>query len=268
MKIKHLLSALIVTCACLPATAQNSGTAIVEVISVPDLGGDTVRFHGTPNGTLELRLGQADRLIATGLASGTYLSKITDVGPIITAQHYNLESISCDDADSAVPSTGDVSTLTATFNIEPGEKVTCRFTLKAAEPSELEESPGASCICPLEGSWSVSNLPGAMVCTGSFNMSVPFPANNSQGALEISDDCETIFGTDFQSDTADVTLHRQPDCTYAGVVGGEQDGIPMQLEFTMAVENEKFLTGKIYSQVTQQGATCTINRPFEMRFNN
>jgi hypothetical protein len=267
MKKKHLVYAFFGVCVCLSATAQNTGVAIVEVTTDPDLGGDTVTFAGTPNGVLELRLGQPNKLSATGLVSGTYTSTITAIGPVIAGQLYALQRISCDDTDSAVPSSGNVGANTATFNIEAGEKVTCRFHLKAVEPEE-PEPPGLSCICPLEGSWSVSNLPGAMVCTGAISLTVPFPANNGQGELQIRDDCETLFGTDFQADTADVTLRRQPNCVYTGVVGGEQGGMPMQLEFTMVVENEEYIAGSIYNQITQQGATCTTTRPFEMRFNN
>jgi len=175
-----------------------------------------------------------------------------------------LASISCDDGDSDLPSTGNVSAATATFNIEAGEIVTCQFNLVIIQP----EPPELSCVCPFEGSWSVSNLAGAMVCTGAVSLTVPFPANSAQGELQISDDCETIFGTDFQGDTADITLHRQPSCAYQGVVGAEQEGIPMELEFSVAVETEEFLTGSIYSQISQQGMTCITNRPFEMRFNN
>ena len=105
-----------------------------------------------------------------------------------------------------------------------------------------------------------------MVCTGAVSMTVPFPANSGRGELEVRDDCATLFGSDFQSDTADVTVHRQPNCSYAGIVGGEQGGIPMQLEFTMVVVDEETITGTIYNQMTQQGATCITTRPFEMRF--
>ena len=253
MRKKHLVYAFFGVCVFFSATAQNTGVAIVEVTTDPDLGGDTVTFAGTPNGVLELRLGQPDILSATGLASGTYTSTITAVGPVITGLPYALQRISCNYTDSAAPSSGNVGANTATFNIEAGEKVTCRFYLKAVEPEE-PEPPGLSCICPLEGSWSVSNLPGAMVCTGAVSLTVPFPANNGQGELQIRDDCETLFGTDFQADTADVTVHRQPNCVYTGVVGGEQGGIPMQLEFTMVVENEDFITLRELSDETIEGA--------------
>ncbi len=136
MNKKRMVHALLGVFVCLSATAQNSGVAIVEVITDPDFGGDTVRFAGAPNGLLELRLGQPDKLSSTGLASGTYTSTISEVGPALLGQLYVLQSIACDDADSASPSTGNVDTLTATFNIEAGEKVSCRFKLTAAELPE------------------------------------------------------------------------------------------------------------------------------------
>ena len=266
MSNKHWFYVCFAVCSCLPVHAQDTGRAIVEVITSPDLGGDTVTFAGTPKGVLELQFGQPDRLSSGALADGTVTSTITAVGPVITAQQYVVEHILCDDTDSATPSTGNVAALTVTFNIDAGETVTCRFKLTAVTEDE-SEPPGLSCLCPLEGEWLISNLPGAMVCTGAISLTVPFPAHSSQGELQISDDCKTIFGTDFQSDTADVSLSRQPDCGYAGVVGGEQGGIPMQLHFTMQVETEESLTGLIYNQITQQGATCTTTRPFTMQFN-
>ena len=267
MKMNFPLYLLAGICACFAASAQDSGVAIVEVTTDPELGGDTVTFSGTPSGVLELRIGQPDKLSESGLASGAYTTTITAIGPVLAGQPYALQRISCDDADSDAPSLGNLATNSATFNIEAGEKVTCRFHL-AALAAEDTQTPGLSCTCPLQGSWSVSNLPGAMVCTGALSMTVPIPASSGQGHLEVRDDCNTLFGTDFQSDTADVTVHRQPNCVYTGVVGGEQGGIPMQLEFTMVVQDEKYITGGIYNQTTQQGATCVTTRPFAMRFND
>src|SRR6185503_6015301 len=45
-----------------------------------------------------------------------------------TKTGWDLTSISCDDGSSTVGSTGNVSTRTATFNVEAGETVTCTFT--------------------------------------------------------------------------------------------------------------------------------------------
>ena len=219
-------------------------------------------FAGTPNGVLELRLGQPDKLSATGLASGTYTSTITAVGPVIAGQPYALQWISCDDTDSAAPSTGNVGANTATFNIEAGEKVTCRFHLKAVEPEE-PEPPGLSCICPLEGSWSVSNLPGTMVCTGTAGFTLPLAASTQTGTLGVYNGCQSLQITNFDDDYADVPMQRVPgECGYKGVA----EGVPMENRFNLDVQNEEFLIGSLRMEIVQQGTTCIMTRDFEVRF--
>ena len=236
--------------------ASTSGVAIVEVITDPDIGSDTLRFVGTPAGLLSLRLGQADKLVATDVVPGSHKSTLTVIGPSLLAHGYSLVSIACDDQNSTSPSVGDVATQTATFNIEDGETVTCQFKLSVAP-----------CLCPREGSWTVSHLPGSMTCTGALNMAFPLlAASTDTGTLEMRDGCQTIFATDFSEETADTTMHRVAGCGYEGVVGGEEGGIPMQIHFTWDVQNEEFITGILYSQVNEQGAICTVSRGFELRF--
>jgi len=264
MKKKHLVYALFGVCVCLSATAQNTGVAIVEVTTDPDLGGDTVTFAGIPNGVLELRLGQPDKLSATGLVSGTYTSTITAIGPVIAGQPYALQRISCDDTESAAPSSGNVGTNSATFNIEAGEKVTCRFHLKAVEPEE-PEPPGLSCICPRAGSWTASNLPGTMVCTGTTGFTLPLAASTQTGTLGVSNGCQSLQITNFDDDYADVPMQRVPgECGYVGVA----EGVPMENRFNLDVQNEEFLIGSLRMKVVQQGTTCIMTRDFEVRFND
>jgi hypothetical protein len=242
-----------------PSSGTNSqtGSAIVEVITEPDIGTGTLRFTGTPEGLISLSLGQQEQLVADNLVAGSYTSTLAAISSALAVQGYRLESIACDDEESPSPSTGNMSTQTATFNIEDGETVTCRFKLV-----------DSACLCPREGSWTVTNLPGVMACTGAFNMSIPLPPGTETGTLEIRDGCQTLFATDFSDDTADLTMHRVAGCAYEGTVGGSQDGIPMVIHFTWHVQNEEFITGNLHSQVNQSGATCTMSRPFEMRFNN
>jgi photosystem II stability/assembly factor-like uncharacterized protein len=54
---------------------------------------------------------------------GTYA--VTEGDP---APAFELMDITCDDVGSTTPSTGDAGTRTATFNLDPGESVACRFT--------------------------------------------------------------------------------------------------------------------------------------------
>ncbi len=240
-----------------PDTNPQTGSAIVEIVTEPDIGSGTLRFEGTPEGLISLRLEQQEQIVAENLMAGVYESSLAVIGPLFAAQGYRLESISCDDEESSLSSTGNVLTQTATFNVEDGETVTCQFKFV-----------DSACLCPREGSWTVTNLPGVMVCTGAFNMSIPLPPGTQTGTLEIRDGCQTVFATDFSDDTADLTMHRVAGCAYEGTVGGSQDGIPMEIHFTWHLQDEEFITGELHSQVNQGGATCEMSRSFEMRFNN
>ena len=70
MKKKNLVYAFFGVCVSLSATAQNSGVAIVEVTTDPDLGNDTVTFTGTPD-ELRARLDAFEAAGATGFVFGT-----------------------------------------------------------------------------------------------------------------------------------------------------------------------------------------------------
>ncbi|MEZ5277075.1 MAG: hypothetical protein R3F07_11895 [Opitutaceae bacterium] len=236
-------------------TQNGSGSVIIRIVTVPEVDTETLRFEGTPDGLITLRLGQEEQLVTENLKPGTYTSRLSVISPTLLARGYHLQTITCDDGESPGPSTGDVPAGTVTFNVEEGETVTSTFTFTAHD-----------CICPREGSWTITNLPGAMVCTGAFNMTVPLPPDTATGKLIFQDGCDTILGTDFSRDTADLVMHRVADCTYEGTVGGSQDGIPMEIHFTWRVQNEEYITGELHSQVNQSGATCTMSRTFEMRF--
>jgi hypothetical protein len=231
----------------LGAEGAPTGTAIVEVITEPDIGGDTLRFVGTPSGLLSIRPNQQNRLASEVLSAGSYTSALSEVGPLLTAQDYELDRIVCDDENS----TGDVSARTANFDLEDGEAVVCQFRLVAS-----------TCACPRAGSWTGSNLPGSMVCTGAVNMTVPLAANSQAGTLEVSDDCQSLVATKFSDEYADVNMSRVLGCGYEGTA----QGTPMEIQFTWDVQNEEFITGSLHSEFAQQGATCTMSREFELRF--
>lgn len=53
---------------------------------------------------------------------------------------------------------------------------------------------------------------------------------------------------------------------YTGSVGGSQDGIPMTIEFTWQLNNNEWIVGELSSEVIQQGMTCNMSRPYELKF--
>jgi len=109
--------------------AEGTGSAVVQVVTVPDIAPGTFLFSGVPAGELTLPAGQPPGLTATQLASGSHASILDVIDPAIVAAGYRLTAIDCDDQDSTEPSTGDVPGKQATFRIEDGETVTCVFNL-------------------------------------------------------------------------------------------------------------------------------------------
>jgi len=108
-------------------TDTKRGTIIVEKQTIPADDPATFTFAGDASGTI----GDDGQIVVGNLVPGTYTS--TEDDP--TLGGFDLTSIVCDDGGSATPSTGDVSTRTATFNLDPGEIVKCTFTdTKASAP--------------------------------------------------------------------------------------------------------------------------------------
>ena len=101
-------------------TNTKRGTIIVEKQTNPDGAPGTFTFTGTAAGTI------ADNGTITvgNLVPGTYTS--TEANPAATL--FALTSIVCNDGSSANPSTGNLTTRTATFKLDPGETVRCVFT--------------------------------------------------------------------------------------------------------------------------------------------
>lgn len=99
-------------------TTAKKGEIVVEKQTDPDGSSQVFSFDGPGTFDPSLTDGQADTL---EVAPGQYtVSAIVPTGWMSTA-------VQCDDGGSAIPSTGDVPTATATYNVEAGESVTCVF---------------------------------------------------------------------------------------------------------------------------------------------
>lgn len=94
------------------------GTIIVEKQTEPDGSDQSFTFNGDASGNLL----DNQQIVVENLMSGTYTS--TEVVP----PTWDLTSIVCDDEASEHPSSVDIDTATATFELDPGETVTCTFT--------------------------------------------------------------------------------------------------------------------------------------------
>jgi uncharacterized repeat protein (TIGR01451 family) len=110
------------------------GTIIIEKQTSP-AGGTGFVFTGDAAATLD----DGEQKIVTNLEPGTYTSTEADPTPA-----YDLTSIICDDAGSS----GNLGTRTATFDLDPGEVITCVFTnvqrgtitiIKDAQPNDAQD---------------------------------------------------------------------------------------------------------------------------------
>jgi hypothetical protein len=95
------------------------GTIIVKKVTNPGGAAGSFTFTGDASGSI----GDNGTITVNNLAPGTYTSTEADPTPT-----FDLSGISCNDGGSANPSSGDTGTRTATFNLDPGETVTCTFT--------------------------------------------------------------------------------------------------------------------------------------------
>jgi len=106
------------------------GTIIVKKLTAPSPDPTNTSFTFTGDAADSILNG--GDITVTDLLPGTYTSTETVPGD------WDLTNITCDDTASSNPSSGNTGTATATFNVEPGEIVTCTFTNEQALECELE----------------------------------------------------------------------------------------------------------------------------------
>lgn len=237
------------------ANSESGGFAEIRVETTPPAGSGSLRFDGLPAGEVSLSPDGTGSLSAD-VATGQHLSTLVWIDPALVDAGYRLAAVECNDVASERRSHGDLSTATATFQVEADESVACTFFLAI----------GPACTCPEEGRWRVNNHRGSMVCTGVMPMTIPLKPDRGQGTLTINDDCSRILAQGMSDDEADLDMALQSDCSWKGAVGGEQDGIPMTINFHWNVENERRITGDLDSTVTQQGMTCRMSRTYELDY--
>jgi len=112
-------------------TNTRRGSVVVAGETVPEDASGLFQFTGVPTGTISGN----GTLVASNLTPGTYTSTQIDPAP-----EFELTAVACDDAGSATVSSGDPTTRSAVYNLDPGETVTCTFTNE--KPTEGDISSG------------------------------------------------------------------------------------------------------------------------------
>ena len=99
-------------------TNTKRGTIIVEKQTSPDGADGDFTFTGDASGIIS----DGETIVVNNLVPGTYTSTEADPGDA-----FDLGPSSATTAQSATPSTVNLGTATATFELDPGETITCVF---------------------------------------------------------------------------------------------------------------------------------------------
>ena len=133
--------------------------------------------------------------------------------------------------------------------------------------SITKDRPAAACACPRAGVWRVKNLDGWMECNVMGMKRKLKGAGKNDGAIWIlDDDCSTIFSEAYEKDREDVVMTRGRECLYFGVAPGREQGAEAIFDGAYKLENEEFITGEYYMEMSGMGADCSGYRPFEIEY--
>ena len=137
-------------------TNTKLGSITVSKATIPT--GDPTSF--TFAGDVAGSIADGGTIVVADLLPGVYTSTESAV------TGWDLTGILCDDGTSNTPSTGDVQTLTATFNLDAGQDVTCQFT---------------NTLLPIINLAKTLNGPAVLEANGTYTVGYTITASNSGG---------------------------------------------------------------------------------------
>jgi uncharacterized repeat protein (TIGR01451 family) len=111
------------------------GKIIVEKQTLPDGATGIFTFTGALSGAI----GDGGQLTLDGVVPGTYA--VTEINP---EPAFFTTNITCDDGASSTPSTWNLTTRTATFQVDAGETVKCVFTNTERSDLMVIKAPSTS----------------------------------------------------------------------------------------------------------------------------
>lgn len=131
----------------------------------------------------------------------------------------------------------------------------------------LRQAPSA-CLCPREGRWNAQNLEGKMECSGAFSISRKLKPVKDNGVIFVmEEDCSRVFGDSMTKKEEDTLMIRDDDCTFRGVIEGEEEGVSMVIDLTWVVEDPESIKGEMSADDAQMGVmTCDLYRPYELTY--
>jgi len=243
-------------------SAVGQGTAIVRVesrMSHPDV---RFSFFGTVEGTVS----PGETLQESGLASGRYSASQPAPSPWLT-----LVDVTCDDQQSASPSTGSVVMRAANFHIDAGETVTCTFVYDGFEqfiiPDDLPDGAGLV-VHPKPGVWGVINRRGSMQCPGLISRDLGEDRDRNHGELSVLGDGERLFARAFDDDREDVLVYRVPEIPgrYTGWVEDTYEGYTVMIHVVYQLITDEWIVGYMTGDMSVESVFCRLYRPFEIHY--
>ena len=114
--------------------------------------------------------------------------------------------------------------------------------LDGADGVTIAGGARSACVCPRQGRWNAQNLEGKMECKGAFGVSRKLKPVKDNGVIFVmEDDCSRVFGDSMTKKEEDVLMIRDEDCTYRGIIEGEEGGVSMVIDH----EQVRFLPGAL-----------------------
>jgi fimbrial isopeptide formation D2 family protein len=188
-------------------TNTKRGTIIVEKQTSPDGASDEFTFTGDAAGTIA----DGGQIVVSNLKPGTYTSTEADPG-----SDWDLGAIVCNDTNSS----GNVATRTATFQLDPGETVTCTFTnvqrgtitiIKNAVPDDPQDFSFTQTIDESGGFLLDDDADGTLSNTKTFEHVVAGDYSVTEagvGGWDLTDlTCEATGGSTATRDGHSVDIH-------------------------------------------------------------
>jgi hypothetical protein len=164
-----------------------------------------------------------------------------------------------------------VQTITISENalgahLDHGDSVGACESEQTAELSESRPQPEAACTCPRPGVWRVTNQDGWMECSVLGRRTMRGEDRNDGAIWILNDDCSTIFSEAYERQREDVIMTRGRECLFFGAAPGEEDGAEAIFDGAYRLENEEFITGEYFMQMSGPGIQCSGYAPFEIEF--
>jgi hypothetical protein len=278
------------------------GTLIISPVVASDSSEALFTYNGIPSGTAA-----SDQvLVATGLSPGTYTSTEVDPAPNfeLTEVHCDdkdsgLASFGDASTRSAIFNLDPGETITCVFNHEPlattGEEDPSVSTGESGGededngvqtgvginpfddpdtylsnfplPEQLPSEAGSNTI-PTAGSWTLTNLPGELDCDVT-SLAIP-AAPQERGTIAVQDGGRTLVGTSLQEDqTGPVVMTADPQVAgrYTGDLKGVVQEVPVTIKYVWQVVTDEYVVGYLTASLTAEGMTCSMYRPYELRYN-